>query len=52
MEAPCRTPVIPRGGAGRRLAVWMLIGALALTALMGPARAAAFKEYQLKAVFL
>ncbi|MCP4691061.1 MAG: YfiR family protein [Desulfobacterales bacterium] len=52
MEAPCRTPVIPRGGAGRRLAVWMLIGALALTALMGPARAAAFREYQLKAVFL
>ncbi len=46
-----RTPDFRRG-AGVRLAVWLLIGALALPAFFGPVRAASFHEYQLKAVFL
>ncbi len=50
-DAPRQTPCIRRR-VGFRLAAWLLIGALALPAFIGPVRAASFREYQLKAVFL
>ncbi|MCP4694132.1 MAG: YfiR family protein [Desulfobacterales bacterium] len=51
-EAPRRPAGRFRVRARGRLAVWLLIGALALPTFLEPVRAASFKEYQLKAVFL
>ncbi|MCP4691467.1 MAG: YfiR family protein [Desulfobacterales bacterium] len=50
-DASCPRPNI-RGGVGVRLAVWLLVGALAFPTFTGPVHAASFQEYQLKAVFL
>ncbi len=51
-DAPPRTIGRDRGRARQRLSGWLLICVLTLSAVFGPARAASFREYQLKAVFL